>query len=282
MPKPFVKWVGGKRFLEERILKIFPKKIDIYYEPFVGGGAIFFALAKRKRFNTAVLSDMNEELIIAYKAVRDEVDAVIHHLTILKDEYFAKGKEEYYYKVREMDRDEQFKTLPLAARCARLIFMNRTGFNGLYRVNRRGFFNVPHGKYKNPKIVDPGNLKLVSAALKNVNIGVADFEQAVHAAGSGDVVYLDPPYWPVKSDSFTGYNSTEFDSADHVRLARIMSVLKGKGAFALQSNSDVTQVRDLNRLMSITSVDVPRRINSNVTQRGTVKELLICTHKIGL
>lgn len=280
MPKPFVKWAGGKRFLENRILDILPNKIETYYEPFVGGGAIFFALAKQKRFKKAVLSDTNEELIIAYKAIRDAVGGVIDHLNTLREEYMTKGKEQYYYKVREMDRDERFKDLPLSARCARLIFLNRTGFNGLYRVNRRGFFNVPHGKYKNPKILDADNLRKVSEALQGANIGVADFEQATYSVEKGDCIYVDPPYWPVGEGSFTAYTSGGFDSTDHVRLARLMQRLKGRGAFVLQSNSDVPQVRELNKSMYITEVLVPRRINAKGSDRGAVKELLICTHKV--
>jgi len=279
--KPFLKWAGGKRFLAEKILEILPKKINTYFEPFVGGGAIFFALAKEKRFKRVVLSDTNEELIITYKAIRDSVEDVIKHLKTLEDQYKLKkekGKEEaYYYNARKMDRDERFADLDLSIRAARFIFLNRTGFNGLWRVNLSGYCNVPHGKYKNPKILDKANLLQVSKCLQDANIGVADFEQATYYAKKGDIIYLDPPFWPIKEGAFVGYNSDKFDSLDHSRLAGVMKKFKAKGVFALQSNADVEPIRKLNSTMIILSVPVPRRINSKGSGRGNVKELLIST-----
>lgn len=280
MARPFLKWAGGKSSSVEYIMDILPKDRTKYYESFLGGGAVFFALHKAGRIKEAVLSDTNEELIKTYKAVRDEIDDVVYHLKVLNKEYLEKDKEKYYYKVRSMDRSENFENLPLCAVAARMIFINKAGFNGLYRVNRAGYNNVPWGKKDKPSILDEENLRNASKALQIANIGVADFEQAAYGVDldpKNSMFYFDPPYWPAKSGSFVSYNSHLFDSTDHVRLANVMEKLKRKGAFALQSNSDMPQVRKLNSKMAIKEIKASRRINSNPKGRGEVNELLIYT-----
>lgn len=276
MAKPFLKWAGGKRFLAETILKMLPSHINTYFEPFLGGGAIFFDLAAQNRFKKAKLSDINEELVVTYKAIRDNVEGVIEGLSKL---VLSGTNSENYYKIRSMHpwlmRGQPEKI------ASRMIFLNHLGFNGLYRVNSNDEFNVPYGQYKNPKIIDKENLRAVSKALQNVEIVKEDFERATANAKSMDCVYLDPPYYPLDNKSFTSYSAMDFDGPDHDRLAMVFEQLKNKGAFVLESNSDVQKIRELYKNFCIIAVEVPRRINSEGGKRGNVSELLICNKKIG-
>src|SRR5688572_9319762 len=224
---PLLKWAGGKRQLVEVILASLPKKIDTYYEPFVGGGAIFFALSAEGRFRRAVLSDQNRELIETYVAVRDDVDAVLGELSLLPH------SEEDYYRIRASAPRKS------ARRAARMIYLNRTGYNGLYRVNRSGQFNVPFGRYVAPNICDEGRLRAVSRALSGVELLVTDFGH-VRSATRGDAVYFDPPYAPVSPTArFAEYHHVPFDAAEHARLAELFGQLGRRGVAVLLSNSDV-------------------------------------------
>jgi DNA adenine methylase len=204
-PAPFLKWAGGKRQLLERILQVVPGEMDTYYEPFVGGGALFFALAGARRFRRAVLADANRELILCYEAVRDDVDGVIRALRPHRYD------RRIYYQVRAQDPAR----LSAAARAARLIYLNRCGYNGLYRVNSRGLFNVPFGRYRNPVICDEIKLRAAAAALQSATLVCQDFAVTVAAATPGDFVYLDPPYVPLSpTSSFTAYAQRGFDAAE--------------------------------------------------------------------
>ncbi len=261
---PLLKWAGGKRQLTRRILACLPDRIDTYFEPFVGGGAIFFALAQEGRFRHAVLSDQNRELIETYQAVRDNVEGVIAALRQMRH------SEEDYYRIRSLSPRKAVR------RAARMIYLNRTGYNGLYRVNRAGQFNVPFGRYVRPKICDEPRLKAAAAALQGVELKVTDFQEAVTEARPGDAVYFDPPYVPVSQTArFAEYHHLPFDQDEHERLCRVYAELVGRRVAAVLSNSDVRMTRQLYREFQVESVGARRNINSRVTSRGPVSELLV-------
>lgn len=272
--KPVLKWAGGKRQLLEPILafvdRAFPEQIETYYEPFAGGAAVFFALAARGKFKRARLSDKNEDLIRVYKALRDEPKRVIHELEKLCQE---KATEEVYYKIRAS------RPTKASERAARMLYLNRTGYNGLYRVNRSGEFNVPYGRYKKPNILDPERLLATAGALQDVDLEVEDFEQSCKTAKRGDFVYFDPPYVPVsKTSSFAAYHSVAFTLSEHERLAKTFAKLTKKGVAALLSNSDTPETRQLYAAFDTHTVHAKRAINSNGARRGTVTELLVRAH----
>ncbi|HYQ17917.1 MAG TPA: Dam family site-specific DNA-(adenine-N6)-methyltransferase, partial [Polyangiaceae bacterium] len=189
--RPILKWAGGKRSLVPRILKELPEQIDTYYEPFVGGAAVFLALAEEKRFRRAVITDKNAQLIELYEVVRDDLGKLLKKLEELQHH----TSEDDYYEIRAS------KSRSKIERAARLIYLNKTGYNGLYRVNSKGGFNVPYGRYKRPKIYDPERLAAASVALQDVTIRVADFDESCSEAKRGDAVYLDPPYLPLSKTS---------------------------------------------------------------------------------
>jgi DNA adenine methylase len=274
--RPILKWAGGKSRLVPMILSRLPQQIGTYYEPFVGGAAVFFALAAEKRFKRAVLGDKNRDLIDVYKGVKSDVDAVI---ALLRD-YTQRHDETTYYSTRELDP----KKLDLAERAARLIYLNKTGYNGLYRVNRQGRFNVPFGRYENPKICNEPRLRAAAEALRGrgVSIQVADFEALSERAEPGDAVYFDPPYVPLtKTASFTGYHSESFGAEAHRRLAGAFEALTRRKVAAVLSNSggEATQRLYEKKGIELARVLVSRPINSKSTARGAVAELLVCNGK---
>ena len=273
--KPVLKWAGGKRQLLEPILsfveRAFPERIEKYYEPFVGGAAVFFALVARGKFERARLSDMNSDLIRVYTELRDNAESVLLELEKLETLGLSK---EVYYQVREKLRAK--RPGKDSARAARLIYLNRTGYNGLYRVNSSGEFNVPYGSYKNPRIVDRTRLLAAAQALQGVELTVEDFESSCKSARRGDFVYFDPPYLPVsKTSSFAAYHSVAFAFAEHERLAKTFARLNKRGVSALLSNSDTPETRALYLAFETRTVHATRAINSNATRRGTVPELLV-------
>jgi DNA adenine methylase len=266
-PAPFLKWAGGKRQLVPRILAAVPQRMGTYFEPFIGGGAVFFAIvAAGRRFERAVLGDMNEELVRCYRAIQRDVDAVIGALRPHKYD------RDVYYRVRARDPER----LSDAARAARLIYLNRCGYNGLYRVNRSGQFNVPFGRYKDPVICDVRRLRAAARALRGVKVVHGDFERTLRGASAGDFVYLDPPYVPLSpTSSFTAYAKTPFDAAAQARLAETLRDLGERRVQALLSNSDCEATRELYRPMPAETVPVRRAINSVAAARGSVGELLV-------
>jgi DNA adenine methylase len=266
-PSPFLKWAGGKRQLVPRILRAVPEWMRTYYEPFVGGGAVFFAVVARGRvFERAVLGDANEELVRCYRAIRDDVAAVIR---ILGPYQYAR---DFYYRLRDLDPAK----LSDSRRAARLIYLNRCGYNGLYRVNRSGRFNVPFGRYKDPMICDVTKLRAAARALEGVKLVDGDFEETLRGAKSGDFVYLDPPYVPLSAtSSFTAYAKTPFDAAAQARLAQVLRDLGARKVRALLSNSDCVETRQLYDPGLSEPVPVRRAINSVATGRGSVGELLV-------
>jgi DNA adenine methylase len=267
--RPVLKWAGGKTQLLGAIVDKLPAQIDTYYEPFVGGAAVFFALATAGRFKRAVLSDRNPDLIDVYRALADDAGAVVRALRRFKYD------EEEYYRVREQ------RPRSLVQRAARMIYLNKTGYNGLYRVNRSGQFNVPFGRYKNPKICDEHNLLEAGVLLAGVRIEVADFEEICGRAEPGDAVYLDPPYVPVsKTANFTAYDRHAFGYDEQRRLAIAFEALSTRGVHALLSNSDTPFTRELYAAFERDVVPVPRPINSRPGGRGPVPELLVRTRAI--
>ena len=248
------------------ILQSLPSQIDTYYEPFAGSAAVFFALHSQGRFRRAVLGDRNQELIDVYRALKRDVDAVIKAL--LKHSY----DKAVYYRVRAMAP----ASLDLYERAARTIYLNKTGFNGLYRVNRAGKFNVPFGRYTNPKICDEGRLRRAAQALQGVRLKAGDFAKICASATQGDAVYFDPPYVPLsRTSSFTAYHSEAFDDAEHERLAATFDDLVARGVRVALSNSDTPKTRGLYEAHKTRRILVARPINSNTTRRGNVAELLV-------
>jgi DNA adenine methylase len=273
-PAPFLKWAGGKRQLLPRILSLAPARIDTYYEPFVGGGAVFFALAAEGRFARAVLGDANPELVNCYVTVRDDVGGVIAELEK------HKNTERHYYRVRDRDPND----LTDAARAARVIYLNRCGYNGLYRVNSDGQFNVPFGRYARPKICDPARLSAASLALRGTKIVCGDFREVLETEhpGPGDFVYLDPPYVPVsRTASFTAYARRSFGLADQERLASSLGSLSRARVPAVLSNSYCTTTLRLYEGLKLQKVPARRAINSVGRRRGPVAEILVRTVAIG-
>lgn len=264
--RPIVKWAGGKRSLVPRILEELPERIGTYYEPFVGGAAVFLALAGERRFERAVITDKNEELINLYTVVQRDVDKLLRKLQQLQ----GKLSEADYYEIRER------KPRSNVDRAARLIYLNKTGYNGLYRVNSSGGFNVPYGRYKKPTIYDPERLRAAAVALRDVTIEVADFEDACSEARKGDAVYFDPPYLPVsKTASFSAYHSDAFGLAEHERLAKLFDRLVKLGVCAVLSNSATPETRRLYKRFNASDVQVRRPINSVASRRGAIAELLV-------
>lgn len=266
---PFLKWAGGKTQLLGEILPKLPENIDTYFEPFIGGGAVFFALASEGRFDRAVISDGNPALVEVYKVLRDHPDALI--ALLLGHQDFAKD-EDYYYEIRAQSPKE----LSPVERAARILFLNKTCYNGLYRVNRRGEFNVPFGRYANPRVVNEAALEAASYALRGVEIVHSDFEAMARRAGAGDAIYFDPPYVPLSpTSSFTSYHSDAFTHADHLRLTRAYVDCARRGAVAVLSNSDCPVTRELYQHLDVETVTASRAINSVGGKRGRVTEVLV-------
>jgi DNA adenine methylase len=263
---PFLKSAGGKRSLLPEIREHVPASFGRYFEPFVGGGAVFFDLHAVGRADRAYLGDANIHWIMAYEAVRDDVDDLITALLA----HAVKHSAEHYYAVRE-----QSPTSRLAI-AARAIYLNKTCFNGLHRVNKAGKFNVPIGRYANPTICDEANLRACSVALQSVELARGDFASVMAHARAGDFVYFDCPYVPVSASShFTGYTSGGFDWTDQERLASCARRLKKQGVCVLLSNADHLSVRRLYNGFEMQTVKARRNINSKAGKRGVVGELLI-------
>lgn len=277
---PFVKWVGGKTQLLDTIVGLFPTKVRTFYEPFVGGGALFYHLANAGRFERAAINDWNTELVGAYRCIRDFPSPLIQRLYAYKELYLA-DPEKFYYFVRD---EEEVPEQDPVHQAARFLFLNRTCFNGLYRVNKKGKFNSPWGKYKNPKICNEPLLRACSAVLeRGVTITQGDFYEAVKDAQEGDVVYFDPPYVPINATSnFTSYTRDGFTLNDQHRLAVCFKELADRGVAVLASNSDTEVVRELYKNFEMHQVLMRRNVNSAGDKRGPIGELLIVGRRGGL
>lgn len=267
--RPVLKWAGGKTQLLPQILERLPARIEPFFEPFVGGAAVFFALAAEGRFQRAVLADRNPDLVAVYRALQADAEAVIDELSQMRH------SEAEYYRIRELSPRR------LAQRAARVIYLNKTGYNGLYRVNRSGQFNVPFGRYKKPNICDAENLRAAARVLEGVEIVEADFEEVCVRARPGDAVYLDPPYVPLsKTANFTAYARHPFGPSEHQRLARAFTELERRRVAAVLSNSDTPETRALYRGFRAKKVQVSRAINSRPTARGPIDELLVVAERL--
>ena len=267
VPYPFLKWAGGKRGLLTQFDEHFPSKFNKYIEPFVGGGSIFFYLLPEK----AILIDNNEELINCYKIIQTNVEALISSLK--KHRYERK----YFYKIRNVDRNfEVFSTWSDIERASRTIYLNKCCYNGLYRVNSKGEFNVPFGIHKNPNFCDDRNLRAVSRILRNVEIHKAGFETCLEFAEQDDFIYFDPPYQPLSvTSNFTSYTKEGFAEEAQVHLSEIYRELDTRGCKVMLSNSFNKLILRLYHGFKIVTVNAKRSINSNATKRGEVKEVLI-------
>ena len=279
--RPFLKWAGGKRQLLPEIERYLPSRQALikhtYYEPFLGGGALFFHLQLKK----AVVSDSNEELINCYKVIKESLDDLIAELIKHKQN----NSPEYYYAIRKMDRlARKYTSLSPVEKAARIIYLNKTCYNGLFRVNSRGQFNVPYGRYKNPNILDEAVLKAASKYLKQGEVKLlhADFAEAVKDAKKGDFVYLDPPYDPVSDTaSFTGYDVNGFNKEEQIRLKQVFDDLTYRGCKVMLSNSCTDFIKDLYQdyQNNFKIVSTTRNINSNASKRGWVDEILVLNYR---
>ena len=277
LPKPFLKWAGGKSQLLEQFTPFFPKKFGRYCEPFTGSAAVYWHLFSQREkgkvvFDGVRLTDSNDELINCYTVVRDNVEQLIERLT----EYRQQHDKATYYKVRKLKVSE----LTTLERAARFIYLNKTCYNGLYRVNRSGQFNVPMGSYKNPSIFDAEELIKVSQALQGADIQTADFREVLHWAKDGDFIYFDPPYAPVsKTASFTSYTENPFGEKEQKELAEIYRTLSQCGCKLMLSNSWIKSIVDLYKEFHVIEVKATRAINSNPERRGRISELLVINYE---
>ena len=293
--KPFIKWVGGKGQLLSEINKLYPvelgKNINKYAEIFVGGGAVLFDILSKYKLDEVYISDKNLELINTYKSIRDNVDILIKSLKEMEEQYIPldnENRKDYYYKKRE-----EYNSLKINSevnsieKAVLFIFLNKTCFNGLYRVNKKGEFNVPIGAYKKPKICDEENLKNVSLTLRNVKIVYADYRKSEKFIDDKTFVYIDPPYRPLNiTSSFTSYTENDFNDKEQIELAEYINVLNKKGAKIVISNSDPknNDIDDnffdkLYKNYNINRVKATRMLNSNASLRGAINELLITNYK---
>lgn len=273
---PFVKWAGGKTQLLEVIESHLPETFNRYFEPFVGGGALLFKL-QPKAFS---INDSNEELICVYKCLENNELFELLKKELLKHE--ENHSEEYYYQVREMDKLEGFYNLPIYTRAGRMIYLNKACFNGLYRVNSKGYFNVPSGKKKAVNCFDKKTFDNLNLFFKNRKpvITSIDFEEAVKNAKAGDFVYFDPPYdtWEEKN-SFTSYDKNAFGKEEQVRLAKVFKELSDKGVYVMLSNHNTKFINELYKGFHITVVPAKRMINSKADGRGEVEEVIITNYE---
>ena len=276
--KPPIKWVGGKTQLLPQIQPLLPKRIGTYYEPFIGGGAVFWSLADRLRATPRVINDRNTELINCYKVIRDFPEDLMQRLT-QTEQWYAESPQAVYATIRNSDALHGGSWADPVGRAARFILLNKAGFNGLYRVNRAGKFNVPWGKKLTVKTFDRANILACSAALAGtVSITNGDYWDAVQPAQENDLVYFDPPYVPASpTASFTSYTASGFGEAEQRQLGGHFRLLYNRGVNCILSNSDTPLVREIYQGFEMTPVQARRAINCKGDARGTVGELLICS-----
>lgn len=266
---PMLKWVGGKRQLLPDIVPMINKKAPLYVEPFIGGGAVLFNMQPKK----AIINDYNQELINVYITVRDNLEELLDELRIHEEN----NSSYYYYEIRALDRAEEFAQMSNVEKAARIIYLNKTCYNGLYRVNMAGQFNSPYGKYKNPNIVNEAVLRAISNYFNTNEITIlnGDYKEVLKDLEKEAFVYLDPPYMPISSSSFTGYTEGGFGYNSQVELKKECDKLNEKGIRFVQSNSDCEIIRELYKDYKIKTVKAKRSINSVGNKRGEINEVLI-------
>lgn len=270
MVSPILKWVGGKRQLLPEIIPMIEGNYSTYVEPFVGGGAVLFELQPKK----AIINDFNSELVNVYCVVRDHCEKLIKVL----ERHEENNSSDYFYEIRGLDREDSYSEMSDVEKAARIIYLNKTCYNGLYRVNSSGFFNSPYGKYKNPNIVNAPVLRAMSLYLNKNKIKImnGDYKAVLKNLRRGAFVYLDPPYMPIStSAAFTGYTENGFSFEQQVELKEECDKLRKKGIRFLQSNSDCPEIRELYKDYEIKTVQAKRFINSVADKRGEINEVLI-------
>ena len=274
IPRPFLKWAGGKTQLLGQFEALYPPRalVKRYLEPFLGSGAVFFQVKRLLAPRDIQLADRNEDLVQVYRAVQEQVDEVIGQL----HRHVRQHSKHYYYRVRGQD----LRRMSPAAKAARLIYLNKTCFNGLYRVNSRGHFNVPMGNYRHPAILDEANLRGVSESLQGVMIRPAHFRDILVEARAGDFIYFDPPYDPLSStSSFTAYTSATFGQREQEELAAVYAALHRRGCRVMLSNSDTPLIRRLYRGFDLRTVSARRSINSKADRRGAITEIVALNYE---
>lgn len=268
--KPILKWVGGKRQLLSEISPMIPEKFNKYYEPFLGAGAVLFSLLPGK----AIINDLNSELINVYKVIKEQPDELIK----LLKEHTDNNNKEYFYQIRELDRQAGYDSLSNVFKASRTIYLNKTAYNGLYRVNKAGQFNTPWGSYKKPRILDTDNVLTMSEYFNSNEIEIlnVDYKNALNSVSKGDFVYLDPPYLPISpSSAFTAYTSNGFGTKEQEELKKTCDVLDKQGVKFLLSNSYHPFLLDLYKDYNIKTVKARRSVNSQGHKRGKIKEILV-------
>lgn len=291
--KPFLKWAGGKGQLLDTLDKMFPQeliegKIKTYIEPFVGGGAVLFHILQNYKIEKAQINDINKELINCYRCIKADVEEVIKPLSILEKEYLSsENRNKYFYNVRERYNQIHLNGHYDYEKCADFIFLNHTCFNGLYRVNKEGKFNVPHGKYKKPLICDKENLRLCSQLLQKVEINFGSYEQVLEKADANTFLYFDPPYRPLlENNSFVSYDKAGFDDIDQIKLSQNYRNLNKQNCLLMLSNSDPKNINekdnffdDLYKSFNIERVYAKRMINCQANKRGNITEIVVMNYK---
>ncbi|MBU1094407.1 MAG: Dam family site-specific DNA-(adenine-N6)-methyltransferase [Firmicutes bacterium] len=273
--KPFVKWAGGKTQILDKIRENIPNNFNTYYEPFLGGGAVLFDLAPK----SAVISDSNQELISAFRCFQNRNNYVLLVEELLKHQ--SKHSEDYYYQIREIDRTPEYKDFKIFSKAARMIYLNKACFNGLYRVNSKGYFNVPSGKYEKVNTYDEKLFENIYEYLSNNKIKIIseDFEKVVESAKQGDFVYFDPPYDTFdEQKNFTAYSKDAFGKDEQARLARVYRELSNKGVYVMLSNHNTELIKELYLGFNIQVIQAKRSINSKATGRGNVEEVVITNY----
>ena len=291
--KPFLKWAGGKSQLLNKFTDLYPQelldgKIDTYIEPFVGGGAVLFNVLQNYKIKQAYINDINKELINCYRCIKANVEVVIKQLSILEQEYLeCDDRKQYYYKIRNRYNEIYLNGHCDFEKCADFIFLNKTCFNGLYRVNKKGEFNVPPGRYKKPLICDKDNLRLCANLLQKVEISFGNYEQLLEIADEKTFIYLDPPYRPlIENNSFVSYDKTGFDDNDQIRLAENYKILNNKKCYLMLSNSDPKNTNkednffeDIYDGFKIKRVLAKRMINCQASKRGDITEIVVTNYQ---
>ena len=291
--KPFLKWAGGKGQLLNKIRPLYPQglgnQINKYIEPFIGGGAVFFDIISSYKLDKYIINDINKELINTYKAIQQDIHSLLEYLSKITSYYKKLSPEErnlFYYDIRNKYNSIVLNSCINVEKAALFIFLNKTCFNGLYRVNRNNQFNVPAGKYKDPAIYDKENLLNISQILQKVEILCGDFATTNNYIDNNTFIYIDPPYRPLtKTSSFTNYSTYIFDDKEQIRLSSFINDIDKKGAYVLSSNSDPKNTSEndmffdkLYNTKKITRIEATRAINSNPLKRGKINELLISNY----
>lgn len=291
--KPFLKWAGGKSQLINTFDEMLPQElkngeVDTYIEPFVGGGAMLFHILQKYDIKKAYINDINKELINCYRCLKANVLEVINHLKFLEKDYLqSEDRTKYFYKVRNRYNEIHLNGHLDYEKCADFIFLNKTCFNGLYRVNKEGKFNVPHGKYKNPVICNENNLMLCSKLLQKVEITFDSYEQVLNKADEKTFIYFDPPYRPlVENSSFTSYDKSGFNDDDQIQLAKNYKLLNEKKCVLMLSNSDPKNTNKEDNFFDnlyngfyIKRVFAKRMINCQASKRGNITEIVVMNYK---